>query len=71
MQTQIYHSKQMDAFLELLTDKTKKVSSFNIMSNDVIAMDWSYRYPSMSWPQKECNVIVASTTSGARGVILT
>ena len=65
-QTKFIYSSEIDQFIALLTDPTKEVIDFHIITEDILHVDWQYKNPFTPEDNKTNIFIATFTTCWAR-----
>ncbi len=65
-QTKFFHETEVDEFFQTLSDQTKDVLNFHIVSDDTIQIEWTYKKDCLPEDNKTNIYLATFTTCGAR-----
>ena len=65
-QTEFFHESEVDKFFQTLSNPTKEVTNFHIISDDMIQMEWNYKKDCLPGDNKTNIYLATFTTCWAR-----
>jgi len=62
-QTQLFHETESDKFFQFLSDRTKDVHDFHVISDDIIQLEWTTHHHTFIPENDNTNIYLATFTT--------